>query len=657
MSSNGNGDFASSKVGVGLERADPPGHFANDQAGCVKGNVCNAGSNGAASLPAGPTASPTVKPGSGGAGSPTFQNPPGLHRLPHLENVIRFGQGSEDFIESLTAITCWPSHVPFPTLLSPKSVPPTQRIYGTPAHPDVRFSADYLMSVFRSLEKMDALARARLVFDTTDFKYKLAPAIPMPNKGEPFPSSLPTTGPSVSSSASTSVSFAPQRPAAFPTARPLGRASDSSMSDAAQVPFPTLDKGKPAKVLERHDSKKRARESASSSSSSSKAMNKQQVKAQKRSEEMQLDLDESSSESSESSDEEVSPSSSEDSRRKGKRLKKSKRGKKNHTGRRSKKDKRRRHKKKSRRSSTSSSESGVSRSSKEDFNSDDGGSDGPKGSIPYYLGKLYRPLLSAEPKDLDPKPKEETVRKLSFLPDVPALKNESAATKKDRLAKTLLTVKAKQTFGKNGKPKLEYQGFNDPKAVLAEVIALSTEERPLSTFAADEQIQGEIKKVHDDFVRKAADLTNHMTAMNFPRCSQELVNAACHDMIKDSLKDSAQLAPEVILKSVEHMMRTGVCPFRAAPPPLPSGGGEGKHPSKPKDRKKKDADRARHSSALKFDKNRDIYKRSSGDSKLCFDCVNRALASGKLGVDEAPGDTFWFPSWKALGEHKAKGKC
>ena len=67
--------------------------------------------------------------------------------------------------------------------------------------------------------------------------------------------------------------------------------------------------------------------------------------------------------------------------------------------------------------------------------------------------------------------------------------------------------------------------------------------------------------------------------------------------------------------------------------------------------------RSTASSSLHFDRERSIYKRTAGNSKLCFDCVNAALASKKLGPDEVPGDSFWFPSWKVLGEHKAKGKC
>jgi hypothetical protein len=245
-------------------------------------------------------------------------------------------------------------------------------------------------------------------------------------------------------------------------------------------------------------------------------------------------------------------------------------------------------------------------------------------------------------------PAATTVRRIPFLPHIPAVVGESRYTRAVRASGLVKASDVKQEFGKGGDAKLTFSTCSDPKKFIPGLMGFFANNHVrLGATVTDPVSLGVLNEVSNELSRNVNALSGYMDLNNLPKQSRDFLNEVLHDMKVTVEHEGAILEREIVDHAFHFMLKTG-----RIPPVLADVRGVGDL------RQARRGNQVSGSDRFVFDPAKYPSQKKPGkEYQVCYDCANAMFRSGKLKEGENPPASVWFPSYQALMKHKAEKKC
>ena len=244
----------------------------------------------------------------------------------------------------------------------------------------------------------------------------------------------------------------------------------------------------------------------------------------------------------------------------------------------------------------------------------------------------------------------EVVPRVSFFPDIPAVNGEDKQQCQVRAGLAMQTFKSKQTFDKKGKLTNEYAAWGEPAKFLAESVATRKQgQHRIGSAMAASRSQKVVDGIHEKMTSNAASVMQLMEVNNYPAESRQLISEALHDATKSLIGECEFLSNDILLLTFAYCLKTGrgLARLGAA---LSEKGARMSNVSGP----------VRKHERFEFDPSRfpaQVQPAGMKDARLCYSCVNRLVASGKLAVGDNPPANLWFDGIEAYNKHHESADC
>lgn len=286
---------------------------------------------------------------------------------------------------------------------------------------------------------------------------------------------------------------------------------------------------------------------------------------------------------------------------------------------------------------------------------------GKKMTFARLLSKSVREATEASPSRRTKVGALDAVKKLSFLPDAPALVGEALEDTSGRTARIIKALDADEILDKNGVPKLNFREVVDVSKFLPGLVAFfNKQRRKLGAVASDADSLRVIDESSREMLMNINELLQHMDIVGYPQASRDFLNEVLFDMKSVVQNEGTVLGREIIDHTVNYLYKSGKIASLAGTIAADikkkqggsssgsSGGSSGSGSSSSNSDKPK----------FVFDPSKHpAQKRHDTKPFLCFNCVNGLLRAGKLREGENPPEECWFASYRELGIHKKANKC
>jgi hypothetical protein len=279
-------------------------------------------------------------------------------------------------------------------------------------------------------------------------------------------------------------------------------------------------------------------------------------------------------------------------------------------------------------------------------------------SMTQCVAKVFSKVANAPQPDVTNVGFLEYAPLLPFVPPMPTLQNESKAASCTKLSLATQTFLAKDSFDKKGVPITLYDSQVAPEKYLA---TCAVRNKPGQHRLAMASVNENVHKVVDDFHKKWSDncaaLQSHMDVSGYPLPSRNLVSEALHSASKAMIGECDLMSLEVCVLVMNHLLRSGKwCTCACEIKGVQHSQGRSQRSSE----RESPAVPARQAHKFLFSTERFPAQSTPthlADPKLCFPCVNKLFAMGKLKEGENPPSNLWFDGWLKLNEHRASSEC
>ena len=279
------------------------------------------------------------------------------------------------------------------------------------------------------------------------------------------------------------------------------------------------------------------------------------------------------------------------------------------------------------------------------------------------VNNAFRKVAEAPEEERIMVPLMDVVPRVSFFPDVPALRSEDSAAVLAKGSLGAQTYKTKQAYDKKGVLAAEYGTWKDGKAFLQECVSTRKLGQYRSTSSTtNSRAQRLVEDMHDRMAANSAAILQHMEVHNFPLASRQLVSEALHDATKGVMGECDFLSLEIAFLTWSFVLKTG----RGFGSLIENGNAGGsKSSSKSGGRGSQGSNASLSTSAsetARYSFNPSKYPdhvlpSEMKDPRPCYACVNKLVPAGKLKLHENIPMHLWFDGMAALEAHRSSKDC
>jgi hypothetical protein len=277
-------------------------------------------------------------------------------------------------------------------------------------------------------------------------------------------------------------------------------------------------------------------------------------------------------------------------------------------------------------------------------------------SMTQCVSKVFSKVAHTPAQDVTNLSFMEYAPGLTFVPLLPTVPGESAATASTKLSLAMQTSNGRDGFNKKGDAITVYDtNVSGDKYIAACAVRNKPGQHRLAMASASENVQKVVDSFHKKLSEKASNILQHMDVANYPQESRALVSESLHHASKSMIGECDFLSTEVCVMVMNFLLQSGkwckcLCAGRQ------QQGGRGSTPNR------RDTPAIGNRPATKFVFDTARYPGQSvpsgmNDPKLCYPCVNKLFSLGRLKEGENPPANVWFDGWDKFNEHRVSSDC